>query len=178
MEYINISENKMKIILTKRDMIEYGLLGIGDNYDTPKIRCSFKRILEKAEIENKKSFLNEKTLIQFYEGKCGGELFVTKLGVISQKTEAELKKSVRVSLIENKTEIFSFASENDLKQLFSSFSYPLTLYLLGGTYYTVIDEGSGGSIAGHISEFAERVPSAALTYIKEHGEKIENSIFK
>ena len=107
MEYINISENKMKIILTKRDMIEYGLLGIGDNYDTPKIRCSFKRILEKAEIENKKSFLNEKTLIQFYEGKCGGELFVTKLGVISQKTEAELKKSVRVSLIENKTEIYS-----------------------------------------------------------------------
>lgn len=173
MEYIIVNESKIKIILNKRDMSEYSLNGVGNDYDTPKVRRAFKKILERVTNECGFDFSGSKTLIQFYESKNGAELFITKLGALPKETENTLKKSGRVSVLEPCSVIYKLDDGEELKSAVKILKSGYDIYSLEGEYYLIFDEAESYESNMAICEFADEISSVAYTYITEHGTKLK-----
>lgn len=91
MEWIHISPNKLKIMLTAEDAKHYALDCKDANYAELATRAAFRDIL--ADVRKKSGFdaCEEKTYIQMYPSKEGGcELFITKIGLLLSEDEAPM----------------------------------------------------------------------------------------
>lgn len=88
MEWIRISENKLKIMLTAEDAKRYALrcetLDLADSFT----RQAFRDILSDIRPATGFDAAEEKVYIQMYPSKEGGcELFVTKMGLLFNNSE-------------------------------------------------------------------------------------------
>jgi len=83
MEWIRISTNKLKIMLTAEDARRYDLQCEKADYADIATRHSFREILTDVRRETGFDATEDKVYIQMYPSKEGGcELFVTKIGLI------------------------------------------------------------------------------------------------
>ena len=81
MELIQISESKLKIMLSETDMIKYSLDGEELDYSNDETRRAFRRMLSRAREISGFDTRGERIFVQMYPSRGGGcEVFVTKLG--------------------------------------------------------------------------------------------------
>lgn len=82
MEWIRISSNKLKIMLTAEDAARYALCPDTADYADTVTRRAFKAILTDMRHETGFDAADDKVYIQMYPSHEGGcELFVTKMGI-------------------------------------------------------------------------------------------------
>ncbi|MBE6629384.1 MAG: adaptor protein MecA [Ruminococcaceae bacterium] len=83
MEWIRISQNKLKIMLTAEDTRHYELNCDNTDYADLLTRTAFQEILTDVRKETDFDASEDKIYIQMYPSKGGGcELFVTKVGLL------------------------------------------------------------------------------------------------
>lgn len=86
MELILINSNKLKIMLTEADMIQYELDCNTINYDNTETRRAFWSILDEAKHRTGFDVASDRIFIQLYPSKEGGcEIYVTKVGIKGDK---------------------------------------------------------------------------------------------
>ena len=111
MELILISESKLKIMLSQKDMSKYALKLEEINYDNTETRRAFWSILDEAKHKTGFDAAREKVYIQVFPSRAGGcEIFVTRLDLCEDSETISLEvKNSRSSF-----EIFTFGEINDL----------------------------------------------------------------
>lgn len=183
MEFLVVSDSKLKIMLTREDMIKYEIDGDDIDYDNPKIRRSFWKILDVAKEACGFQVSGDKILIQFYPSKDGSEVFVTKLGILSDGAEKAISKSSNVAMLTTKRAIYQFSSFSSLvsaakiieKEDFER--RPRAYFDETGLYYIIADErrGSSGKFSEitPIAEFGKELPSIISGYVAEHSSEID-----
>jgi negative regulator of genetic competence, sporulation and motility len=187
MEVLKISDNKLKIMMSRQDMEKFGLRADKVDYNDAATRRSFFEIMDS--VKNSHGFETEgdKILIQFYPSKDGGcELFVTKLGLLPQSSEKTISKSDRVTMLTTRRELYVFSNINNLIRAVkalgcnSDIKYSDVFYdeeTEGGRYILeVMERGSGRGIfiseLDLLLEFSERADNYIYPYITEHYKKL------
>ncbi len=178
MEFLVISANKLKIMLDKSELENFGLDKEDIDYSDSEVRNSFWNILDIAEHKCGFNCKGEKILIQFYPSKSGGEIFITKLGLLSKSAERSLAESSRVAMLSSKVKIYKFDELSDIKAAFnvtkSALPENLRVYSgYNGEYYLIFEERCPKSLSV-MSEFARELPRELEFYIIERAELIEN----
>ena len=182
MELLVISESKLKITLDNEDMQKYGLLGTEPDYDDPTTRKKLFRVLDDVKARCGFDTAADKLLIQLYPSRDGGgEMFVTKLGLLPASAEQSLRRSRGIGVFCRGTEIFftpDFSSLLSMASLCRGLRYIERSHLFfeeGRGYYLVLDQrGSGGvpSPLWPLYEYADPIPSSRRAYIEEHADPI------
>ncbi len=182
MEFLVVSKSKLKIMMSSDDMKKYGIDGENIDYDNPKIRRSFWKILDEAKESCGFEAAGDKVLIQYYPSKDGSEIFVTKLGLISKNAERTISKSNMVTMLGTKIAIYKIESFHSLAMAVKIIngwereSDPRIYLDDRGIYYLVVDEKACLTRASELSrllEFGSEVPTTLFSYIEEHSRKIE-----
>ena len=188
MEFLVVSDSKLKIMMTREDMKKYDIDCDNTDYDNPKTRRSFWRILDAARERCGFEASGDKVLIQFYPSKEGSEIFVTKLGIVSSGTERTIAKSSKVAMLSSRVVIYRFASfsslvlasriidKEDCKQA------PRAFFDESGFYYIIAEDRKGGfervGDISPISEYGKEMPDNLAPYIAEHSNEIKFDILQ
>ncbi len=182
MEFLKVSDSKLKIMLTNEDMKKYDIDSEDMDYDNPKIRRSFWRILECARSACSFEVSGDKVLVQFYPSKDGCEIFVTKLGIISSGIERTISKSPRVAMLTTRKSVYKFEEKEHLKTALSLLNSEEQqkapeLFSDGkGNYYIVIEERKSLSenreSISVLAEYGSEIPNNLVSYIEEHSDRI------
>lgn len=130
MEWIRISTNKLKIMLSAEDAEHYALNCENADYADLMTREAFKEILTDVRQETGFDATEDKVYIQMYPSKEGGcELFVTKLGLLLTEDDHEApsgdthragntsKSAKHPQTVRKKSTSFSFSSLEHLTAL-------------------------------------------------------------
>ena len=181
MEFLVISENKLKIMLDEEEMRHYKIESENSDYRDPDVRRAFWQILDKACEECGFKVKGEKLLLQYYpSGKCA-EIFVTRLTNLGAGIERSLSGAESVTMLSSKNSIYRFESLEEFKRLSREIrrngaSCRSDLYFSeDGCYYLFFEERSDLGMPSPfsiVSEFGEEVPNTLELYIKEHSEPV------
>ena len=164
-------------------MKKYGLDKEDIDYDDPKIRRAFWRILD--EIRDRCGFESsgDKVLIQFYPAKDGGEIFVTKLGLVGGGAEKAIAKSNRVGMLTTRRALYRFSDLDStllalgLIDVEGCERAPRVFFDDNGDYYIIAEERVGYLAkkdgVSRISEYGSELPTPLTPYVIEHAYEID-----
>ena len=182
MDFLVVSDSKLKIMMSREDMKKDDIDCENVDYDNPKVRRSFWRILDAARDACGFEASGDKVLIQFYPAKDGSEIFVTKLGLISSGAERTIAKSSKVAMLQTRLVIYKFATLDSLimaAKLLAKEDFertPRVFFDDQGSYYIIAEERRCGSGRGFeispIYEYGCELPSNLTSYISEHSGEI------
>ena len=187
MDFLVVNDSKLKIMMGREDMREYEIDGDDIDYENPRIRRAFWRILDVAKEECGFDSAGDKILIQYYPAKDGCEIFVTKLGLISQGAERTIAKSGKVAMLETKKRAYKFS---DYKSLLGALRMikpeeceraPQIFKDDNGEYYILTEERISASRAKEISyvaEYGTPLPALISDYIREHATELDVRRFR
>lgn len=186
MDFLVVSDSKLKIMMSREDMKKYEIDGDNIDYDNPKTRRSFWRILDAAKEACGFEASGDKVLIQFYPAKDGSEIFVTKLGILSAGAERTIAKSSKVAMLSTRRAIYKFSSFSSLLSAVHIMereeceSTPKAYFDERGGYYIITDERHGGKVPeiSQITEYGREIPSNLAPYISEHLEEIDFEVLR
>lgn len=187
MDFLVVSDSKLKIMMSREEMKKYDIDNENIDYDNPKTRRSFWRILDAARTGCGFEASGDKVLIQFYPSKDGSEIFVTKLGAISAGAEKTIAKSGKVAMLSTKRSVYKFNSFSSLLTVARIFnvdgceSMPKAYFGEFDSYYIIADErtGSGrGYEFSNILEFGQQIPSNLAPYVAEHSREISFDVLR
>ena len=183
MDMIRISDDKLKVILDKRDMQEYALSSESLDYDNAETRRALWEILDEAKAKLGFNAAENRILVQAYPDRKGGcEIYVTKM----ERSEGEKGERKGARTLRGRESAFCFWDFEALCAVCETLSrqkreYESALYLLGDALYLFIKEEIAESILpasrlsslSFIEEYAKRAKTPLeAAYIKEHGEGI------
>ena len=117
MDFLVISNNKIKIKMNKREIRRYSMNVPEEEYNSRELRASIWRVLDVARAECGFSTVGERLLVQIYSTDIGCEMFVTKLGRIGQSAERNIARSEGVTMLSSKSTLYRFV---DLDTLLSA----------------------------------------------------------
>jgi negative regulator of genetic competence, sporulation and motility len=183
LEFLLIGESKIKIVLTPKEADEFGLQGVSADVGSHIARRAFWRVLDRARAEVGFDPSGDKVLIQLYPtADSGCEIFVTKLGILSDSSARLVARSDRVTLLSRKQGIYAFECLDDLisasravRSRLSQSPPPSDVYSDGTKYYLVIEEyGKGGESIEFpcVLEFATCLATDSIAYICEHAARL------
>lgn len=180
MEFLVISENKMKIMLTHEEMKRYGIEGDKSDYKDPAVRKAFWQILDRAREECGFESRGEKILLQYYPSRASAEIFVTKLGRLPLGIERSISETDSVTMLSSKNMIYRIENMEELSRLCRIIKYSddrssEVYFSDDGYYYLFFEERSdGASLSPYAiaSEFGEEIPQTLRAYIKEHSDRL------
>lgn len=190
MEYIMITESKLKIILTREELESHGVSAEELDYGDPVSRSVFESLLSFAREKLGFNTSGHRVLLQLYPSRDGGcELFVTKLGALaseerSEKSERAFGKSNRKASKAPRPRAFSFESFSHLLALckrldVTGFSGESSAWLdLDGKWYLLIAPDREGAQPredsfSFLSEYGEEESHTALSlYLGEYARNI------
>ncbi len=188
MDFLVVSDSKLKIMMSLDEMKKYGIDGDDIDYDNPKIRRAFWKILDVAKEKCGFEVSGDKVLIQFYPAKGGSEIFVTKLGLVSVGAERTISKSNKVAMLMRRRSVYKFSSLNAIFSCISAIndetedSDPAAYVDEYGAYYLITDERKSGSEKkpdiSKIIEFGDEIPSNLASYIAEHSSYLSYEAIK
>ena len=180
MDFLLIGESKIKIVLNRKEAEEYSLLGT--EIDGVRSRRGFWRVIQRAKESVGFDGGGDKLLIQLYPGKDMLEIFITKLGLLSDSSARLVSRSERVTLLSKSEGFYSFSSLEALVfaaraivQSAGDVKVESDVYLLGDKYYlSVLEYGKGGDTVEFplILEFATPITAELSAYIREHSVRI------
>ena len=182
-EFLRIGDSKLKILLDDGEMKKYKLESVYADACDSGFRRSFWKILERAKEECGFDPEGDKVLIQFYPiGGGGCEVFVTKLGLLSDASARMVSRSDKVTMLSKKRSVYSFERLEDVVSVCRIISgkgladnLSADVYHNDGRYYLAIDEyGRGGEAMEFpfIVEFGSAVSRELSTYVFEHAEPV------
>ncbi len=180
MDFLVVSDSKLKIMMSREDMSAYDIDGEDIDYDDPKTRRTFWKILDAARERCGFEVSGDKVLIQFYPSKDGSEIFVTKLGVISAGAERTISKSGKVAMLEAQLAIYKFDSLSAASEAARIISrdggahFPRAFCDERGAYYIITEERvtKKKKEISEVAEFGVAVPENLAAYITEHSDEI------
>lgn len=187
MEFLVISNNKLKIKMSKKEMKRYSLDVPEEKYSTPELRASLWRVLDLARAECGFSVEGERLLVQLYSSDGGCEVFVTKLGRLGASAERNIARSGSVAMLSSKRSLYRFP---DLTTLLSALSrVPAEartrcsdVYLCDSREcYLLLEERTGAFPLSDLSfliEFASEAPATLEPHLSEHATRLSaNELF-
>lgn len=181
MEFLNISDTKLKVTLSPEECVSYGIDTSKSEFTRAEIKEVMRDILSLAEGECGFVVTSEKILVQLYpmpSGEC--EIFVTKLIGLTTRDRGMLKGVDGLTTIEKKRGIYRFDSRETL------ISAAKAIYREGidcelysdesGRYYIGIDEEitDGISRVEVLVEFSDRLSDIPLHVLSEYGKLISS----
>ncbi len=179
MEFINIKDTKLKIILTKEECERYGIEVDEADHNTVGIRRAVREILSVAESECGFTVGSDKILVQHLplpSGVC--EILVTRLGTLSRRDRSQLSMAEGISILEEGRGVFRFESWEDtyrgVKAL-GRLACAADLYRDDlGRFYILADEEltDGISSLEVLIEFGDRLGALPIGVISEYGERL------
>ena len=183
MEFLLIGESKIKIVLSSAEAKKQGLDTSSTDVSGPLARRVLWRILDMAKTEVGFDPKGDKVLIQLYPLANGGcELFVTKLGILSESSARLVSKSDRIAMLSKSRSIYRFDDLSDIisasravKSIIGDLSPKSDVYLDGDKYYLSIEEyGKGGEPVEFpcILEFGMGLTAELSSYIYEHADRL------
>ena len=183
MEFLLIGESKIKIVLSSEEAKKQGLDTTSADVSGPVARRIFWHILDMAKSEVGFDPKGDKVLIQLYPLASGGcELFVTKLGILSESSARLVSKSDRIAMLSKSRSLYSFDNLNDIigasravKSITGELSPKSDVYIDGERYYLSIEEyGKGGEPIEFpcILEFGMGITAELSSYIYEHADRL------
>ena len=188
MDFLVVSDSKLKIMMSREEMKKYEIDGDNIDYDDPKVRRAFWRILDAAREACGFEASGDKVLIQFYPSKEGSEIFVTKLGLISSGAERTIAKSSKVAMLTTRRSIYKFSTFSSLVSAAKIISevecerQPRAYYDERGCYYLIAEERRGYSERAAdisaISEYGRQIPENLAAYISEHSNEIKFDVLQ
>lgn len=186
MEVIRIGEHKMKIKVNSEEAERYSLYG-EECKDGAIVRKNLWALLAEAKKHSGLDPEGDKLLIQFYPTNDGGcEIFVTRLGVLSEASARLVCTSERVTVLEKKRACYAFDSPDAIISLKAAIiklqkcllNYADVYRSPEGTLFLILDEygkDDGADGIPEIFEFARQMPSAAADYVEEHFAKVSGA---
>lgn len=176
MEFLVISNTKLKIKMNKKEMKRYSLDVPEEKYNTPEIRASLWRVLDAARAECGFSAEGERLLIQLYSSEGGCEVFVTKLGHLAASAERNIARSGSVTMLSSKSTLYRFP---DFAALLSALRHVRAetrprctdVYLSDDVCYLLVEERTGTpplSDLSFLGEFAAEAPTTLAPHLGEH----------
>lgn len=183
MEFLLIGESKIKIVLSSAEAKKQGLDTTSADVSGPLARRVLWRILDMAKTEVGFDPKGDKVLIQLYPLANGGcELFVTKLGILSESSARLVSKSDRIAMLSKSRSLYRFDDLSDIisasravKSIIGDLSPKSDVYLDGDKYYLSIEEyGKGGEPVEFpcILEFGMGLTAELSSYIYEHADRL------
>ncbi len=182
MDFLVVSDSKLKIMMSLDEMKKYGIDGENIDYDNPKTKRAFWKILDAAKDSCGFEVSGDKVLIQFYPAKDGSEIFVTKLGLISAGAERTISKSSKVAMLMRRRSVYRFDSIESISSCVGTImndirEYDPKAYIDEyGSYYLVTEEKKSASgrspDVSVIAEFGDEIPSNLAPYIAEHSTEV------
>ncbi len=183
LEFLLIGESKIKIVLSREETEKYGLDTTSADVSGPIARRVFWRILDMAKAESGFDPAGDKVLIQLYPIKGGGcELFVTKLGILSESSARLVSKSDRIAMLSKKRSLYVFDNLDNIvgaaravKGVTGNLSLKSDVFIDEGKYYLAIEEyGKGGEPYEFpsILEFGTGLTAELISYIYEHADRL------
>lgn len=183
MEWLLISDKKLKISLSASDMEDYALRCEDLDYGTTETRRAFWSILDRAKHETGFDAASERVFVQVYPSVCGGcELFVTKVGADGRTGIDKLRERLAAGSGRRSLQVWRFrdlegllagcASLTEVSGICGSSAYAEEGkgYLL----FLTCRESESGALRGflptdRLREFGERLDAAAaLLRAPEH----------
>lgn len=178
MEFLKIGKSKLKITLTTDELRKYKLDKIGADDDLAPHRRSIFRVIDIAEERTGFTPGGERLLIQFYPTRRGGEIFVTKLSILTEAQKSIISRSDNLTTAIRSRRAYFFDSLSDAISLAKSISSRCepqadsALYITEfGTAVLEVSECSsddGDNEFPELSEFSDRLSVEFFTYLREH----------
>ncbi len=174
MELLIISENKIKISLTKNDLDGYKISCDDIDYDTTETRRVVWSLLDDVKKQSGFDAAKSRIFVQIYPGRDGGcELYISKLGKQASRSAKVEKRGFSATLSgENgKKEYYIFDGLNEMlavcKELYyQGYKGRSDVYVDDDGRFFLCAEGEGLEF---MSEFGlHQVSDTAELYIKEH----------
>ena len=181
MEWIRISNNKLKIMLSAEDVRRYALTPPQEADALPD-RSAFRAILTDVRGICGFDATEDKVYIQMYPSKEGGcELFLTKMGLLTPKDATPAlpvlhKAGQAVFLIDTTDGLLCVCRA--LKARHYQGKSAVWLYETG-QYLLLLAEGDERRAFDFVAEFGRRCPAADfLPFLPEHGRPVcrENAV--
>lgn len=186
MEYILISEDKLKIILTRQELDARDVSVDELDYENPLARGIVEGLLDYAKDNLGFDTSKRKLLIQLFPSRDGGcELFVTRLGKKEDKSKENRSGDVGRKVPRVRPRAFSFESLGGLlslcKRLKSSGYLPqgsVWVDLQGQWFLTLTGEDTElDRVLGVIAEYGEEQSYTATSlYLCEHARELYSGV--
>ncbi len=176
MEFLIVSDKKLKVILTKEDAEKMNFAVADADYDTADNRRTFRKILDEAKTKVGFTTRGDKILIQFYPSKDGGcEIFITKLAPPIANGRLD-EKYENITVLEKKRTMYSFDGMDTLRRFAraaagrSSIPASDAYTDESGICFLDIEEDckKDADEYCYINEFAVRCSNDFRFYVKEH----------
>ena len=183
MDFLLIGESKIKIVLSPDEAERYKLDSSSPDLSGAGARRTFWRILDMARSEVGFDPAGDKVLIQLYPLNGGGcEIFVTKLGILSEASAKTVCRSDRIAMLSKRRSIYSFDGPDEIISAarairsHSADTLPESdVYTDGRRYFLSVDEyGKGGEPLEFpcILEFGTALAADLFDYICEHATRL------
>ena len=168
MEWIRISKNKLKIMLTAEDAHRYALSPETADLADTLTRRAFREILSDIQKETEFEENENKLYIQMYPSREGGcELFVTRMGLAAEGGAVTLAKKEKAEANQNVCLAFRFQKLNSLLAVCRRL---LSLRYIGESEAIRDDEGKFWLLLSKIVQ--PHNAEAALAFIAEYGSRV------
>ncbi len=178
MDFLKIGKNKLKVILTHEDLRRYKLEKIGADTDLAPYRRAIFRIIDLADEAVGFDVGCDKLLLQFYPIRTGGELFATRLSILTEAQRSVISRSDNLTTLQCRTSAYELDSLDDaiaLARSITSRSLPprtSTLYITEqDTVMLEIEEQKTGELKHEfleVLEFSSPITTDAFLYLREH----------
>ena len=176
MEFIKISDIKLKVTLTEEERNAYRIDASGGEASGSDIKRTIREILTVAEEKCGFRTDGDRLLVQLYPLPSGSaELLVTRLAHLSRRDRAEICATDGLELIERRARVYRFLEDDDLRRAVRAVyreGLDSDLYRdnLGRLYIQVTEDMSGGvSDLEALVEFGERLPALPIAVVAEYG---------
>lgn len=188
MEFLKIGKNKLKISLTEEDLWRFKMEKISPDEDLAPYKSAIFSIIDLAEEQGIFSADGEKLLLQFYPIKDGGELFVTKLSILTEAQKNVICRAESLTITERVENAYLFENMKDARALARSITSRATPPEKSAIYLTedgsVMLELEEQKSPPHqcefpeISEFSTKISKDTYLYLREHSTPIlpENAL--
>ena len=184
MDFLVISNNKLKIKMNKREQKRYAMNVPEEEYNSSELRTALWRVLDVARAECGFSVVGDRLLVQIYSSEVGCEIFVTKLGRLPQTAERNIARSEGVTMLSSRNNLYRFS---DVQTLLSALTHiPADARVRcsdayvaeDGASYLLVEERTGAvpiSDISVLSEFGTLAPMTLLPHLCEHTSHIHPS---
>ena len=179
MEFLNISDIKLKVTLSPDECVAYGIDTTLSDFSGADVRRAIREVIAAAERECGFKTAGDRVLVQLYPlPDARAELLVTRLVGMTRRDRAVLSSSEGVSLMEHRRGIYRFDTARDLLRAVRAVYREGVLSDLYrddlGRYYISVGEDitDGFSDMEALVEFGDRLSSLPIAVLSEYGELI------